>query len=264
MVPSLPSQRQGHLVTTRAYDQKVTFQKNAAHAAGTPTKKRKCTMDSLLKEINMLPGVFGCFVYTGNQELAAAKLPPIFKEDTIKTMGSLLTRTVKMAAMANLDMAAIEFKFDVSLIIVKPLEQGSILVMVCEPAVNRSLINMTLGMLIGDIQAAINKGPGQAQPIPQPAVQAQAVAAPPPEPPKKQQEAEIDDALAPILEKLKDALAYAIGPIAGQVMKDIIETWAQQGPTSRQRLPALAALLCQEINDKELEKEFMSQARPVF
>jgi len=217
-------------------------------------------MDSLLKEINMLPGVFGCFVYTGNQELAAAKLPPIFKEDTIKTMGNLLTRTIKMGAMASLDMAGIEFKFDVSLIIVKPLEQGSILVMVCEPAVNKSLINMTVAMLIGDIQTAINKGPA----IPQPPVQPQSATAPPPGPPKKQQEAAIDDALAPILEKIKDALAYAIGPIAGQVMKDIIETWAQQGPTSRQRLPALAALLCQEINDKELEKEFMTQASPLF
>jgi len=61
-------------------------------------------MDSLLKEINMLPGVFGCFVYTGNQELAAAKLPQIFKEHTIKTMGNFLTRALKMGGMANEDL----------------------------------------------------------------------------------------------------------------------------------------------------------------
>jgi hypothetical protein len=120
-------------------------------------------MDSLLKEINMLPGVFGCFIYTGNQKLAAAKLPPIFKEDTIKTMGKLLTRTIQMGCMTNLDMAGIEFKFDMSLIIIKPLEEGAILVMVCEPAVNKSLINMTLSMLKHDIQTAINKGPEPTQ-----------------------------------------------------------------------------------------------------
>ena len=234
-------------------------------------------MDSLLKEINMLPGVFGCFVYTGNQELAAAKLPPIFKENTIKTMGNLLTRTIKMGAMANLDIEAIEFKFDVSLIIVKPLEQGAILVMVCEPAVNKSLINMTTAMLKDDIQAKINKGPVQTQTIPQAPVQTQAIpqapvqtqnsqaqaVAPPQEQPKRQ-EAEIDAALAPILENIKDALAYAIGPIAGQVMLSTIEIWAQQGPTSKQRLPDLAALLCREINDKELEKEFMTQIKSFF
>jgi hypothetical protein len=220
-------------------------------------------MDSLLKEINMLPGVFGCFVYTGNQELAAAKLPPIFKENTIHTMGNLLTRALKMGSMANLDLAVMEFKFDVSLLIVKPLEQGSILVMVCEPAVNKSLINMTIAMLIGDIQTEINRAPAQAQAQaaapPQPAA-----AAPPEEAPKKQQEAEIDADLAPILENIKEALAYAIGPVAGQVMRDLIGTWAQQGPTTRQQLPALAILLCQEINDKELETNFMSQIKPLF
>lgn len=223
-------------------------------------------MDSLLKEINMLPGVFGCFVYTGNQELAAAKLPPIFKENTIKTMGKLLTRTIKMGSMANLDMAGIEFKFDVSLVIIKPLEEGGILVMVCEPAVNRSLINMTLGMLMNDIQTAVNKGPEPAPATAQPPVHPQypSATASPAESTPRRREAEIDATLAPVLEKFKDALAYAIGPVAGQVMKDIIETWAQQGPTSKQQLPALATLLCLEINDKELEKEFMSQVQPLF
>ncbi len=223
-------------------------------------------MDSLLKEINMLPGVFGCFVYTGHQELAGAKLPPIFKENTIATMGNLLTRTLKMATMADLHLVGLEFKFDVSLLMVKPLEDGSILVMVCEPAVNKSLINMTLGMLVADIQAAINKGPVQAQIAPSPAAQpaTPAAAAPPaPEAPQKR-EANIDATLAPVLEKIKDALAYSIGPIAGQTLRESIETWAQQGPTTKKELPGLAALLCKEINDKDLEKEFMEQIKPLF
>lgn len=215
-------------------------------------------MDLLLKEINMLPGVFGCFVYTGNQELAAAKLPPIFKDNTIKTMGNLLTRTIKMGAMANLDIDSIEFKFDISLIIVKPLEQGAILVMICEPAVNRSLINMTTAMLIGDIQAIINKSPVQNEKL-----KAQVVTEHVQEQPQKQEVA-IDAALAPTLENIKDALAYAIGPIAGQIMLAAIETWAQQGPTSKQQLPGLTALLCKEINDTELEKEFMDQINSLF
>jgi hypothetical protein len=178
-------------------------------------------------------------------------------------MGNLLTRTIKMGAMANLDIEAIEFKFDVSLIIVKPLKQGAILVMVCEPAVNKSLINMTTAMLTNDIQASIDKGTvPQAKKIPTQVIQA-TTAVPRQEQPKKQ-EAEIDAALAPILENIKDALAYAIGPIAGQIMLATIETWAQQGPTSKQQLPSLAALLCKEINDTELEKEFMGQIKSLF
>lgn len=217
-------------------------------------------MDSLLQEITMLPGVLGCFVYTGEQQIAGSKMPPIFKENSLKTIGSLLTRTVQMGRMAQLDFSGIEFKFNESLLIINPIAKGALLVIVCEPKVNKSLISMTMGMLIADIEAAMAKGivtpsAGQAPTPPQPAASPKST--PPPQAPVK--EAEIDAALAPVLEKIKDALAMAIGPIAGPVMKDTIELWAQQGTISQQNLPALATLLCQEINDDELEREFMQE-----
>jgi predicted regulator of Ras-like GTPase activity (Roadblock/LC7/MglB family) len=223
-------------------------------------------MDSLLKEINMLPGVFGCFVYTGNQELVAEKLPPSFKADTIMTMGNLLTRSIKMGTMTNLDLTSIEFKFDESLLIVKPLAEGAVLVMACEPAVNKSLLNMTISMLINDIQNAINKAPTAiAQPPTQTeTMQTQTISAASAEPVREHREAEIDAALAPVLVAIKGALAYAIGPIAGQIMEETIEIWALQGAKSKRQLPALATLLCNEINDKELEAEFMGQIRPLL
>lgn len=220
-------------------------------------------MDSLIEEINMLPGIFGCFVYTGNHELMAAKLPPSFKTDTIKTMGNLLTRTIKMGAMTNLDPTSIEFKFDGSLLIVKPLAKGAVLVMACEPDVNKSLINMTTSMLINDIQNEVNKGvaaiaqsPAQAETI-----QPKTIAAASAEPVRENRETA---ALTPILEAIKNAMTFTIGPIAGQIMEEAVATWALQGPKSKQQLPTLASLLCEEINDKELETEFMSRIRPLF
>lgn len=219
-------------------------------------------MDSLLKEINMLPGVFGCFLYSGSYELMAARLPPIFKEKTIKIIGNLLSRTFKMSARAHLGLMEMEVTFDGSKIIAKSLPQGALLVMICEPAVNMSLINMTSTMLMSDIQYAVNKSPEQVQTLtPLPGRQPPATTT---EKLLKSQEIDIDTKLALIMEDIKEALAYAIGPIAGQVMRDLIETWARHGATSRQRLPALAALLCQEINDKELETAFMRQVRPLF
>ncbi len=219
-------------------------------------------MDSLLKEINMLPGIFGCFIYSGSYELMAAQLPPIFKEKTIKTIGNLLSRTFKMSARAHLGLTGMEVKFAGSKIISKSLPQGALLVMICEPAVNMSLINMTIAMLMSDLQSAVNKSPEQVQTLTPgsgrqpPVVTTEKI--------PTSQEIDIDSKLALILEDIKEALAYAIGPIAGQVMRDLIETWAQHGATSRQRLPALATLLCQEINDKELEAAFMKQVRPLF
>ncbi|MBU1138187.1 MAG: hypothetical protein KKD01_19255 [Proteobacteria bacterium] len=220
-------------------------------------------MDSLLQEITMLPGVLGCFVYTGDQQIAGSKMPPIFKENSIKTIGSLLSRTVQMGHMAQLDFKGIEFKFNESLLIINLIAKGALLVIVCEPKVNKSLITMTMGMLITDIEASMAKG------IMTPAVTRQSAPPPPqPTPPAATQapvkEAEIDATLAPILEQIKEALAMAIGPIAGPVMKDTIEIWAQQWATSRKNLPALAEMLCKEINDDELEKEFMEEFAKVM
>ncbi len=224
-------------------------------------------MDSLLQEITMLPGVLGCFVYTSDQQIAGSKMPPIFKENSIKTIGSLLARTVQMGHMAQLDFSTIEFKFNESMLIINPMAKAALLVIICEPGANKSLIAMTMGMLIGDIETSMAKSimtpsaPQTAAP-PQPASAAPQSTPPPPQTPPK--EAEIGADMAPILEQIKDSLAMAIGPIAGPVMKDTIELWAQQGAISKDTLPALAELLCKEINDYELEKEFMEEFTKVI
>jgi predicted regulator of Ras-like GTPase activity (Roadblock/LC7/MglB family) len=221
-------------------------------------------MDSLLQEINMLPSVLGCFVYTAEQQIAGSKMPPIFKENNIKTIGGLLARINQMGGMAELHFTDIEIKYNESLIVITPLTKGALLVIICEPNANKSLINMTTGMLSRDIEAAMAQGitgtpvssgvpaPKTQTAAPQPAAQAA--------PPK---EAEIDAALAPVLEQVKDALALAIGPIASPVMKDTIEVWAQQGAPSMATLPALAKLLCDEINDEDLEEEFMAELKNI-
>lgn len=223
-------------------------------------------MNSLLNEINMIPGVFGCFIYSDQQKLVGAKLPPIFKENAVNTIGNLVTRTLKMGAMANLDITGMEFKFDVSFLIIKPLLNGAVLAMICEPGVNRSLLKMTLGMLLTDIQKSLNNKPAsKPTELPStPEVQPQKNAIPIPPQPVQPKKAQIDAALTPFLEKMNDALAYSIGPIAEQIMQDVTETWTQNGAASKQRLPDLATLLCKEINDKNLEKEFMDQVRPLF
>jgi len=219
-------------------------------------------MDSLLQEINMLPSVLGCFVYNGEQQIAGSKMPPIFKENNINAIGSLLSRIIQMGSVAELNFTDIEIKYNESLIVITPMAKGSLLVIICEPSANKSLINMTTGMLSRDIEAAMAQGitgtigssPASASP------QAQA---PPPQEAPPPKEAEIDAELAPVLEQVKDALALAIGPIAAPVMKDTIEIWAQQGTPSKATLPALAKLLRAEINDDELEEEFMSELKNI-
>lgn len=214
-------------------------------------------MDSLLQEITILPGVLGCFVYSSTQQIAGSKMPPIFRENGLKSIGSLLTRTIQIGSMAHLEFKGIEIKYNESLLIVKPLSNAAQLIIICEPSTNKSLIVMTTGMLANDLVIAMSS-PGIPRdranlPIRETAFQ----------PPPQAKEAEIDAELAPILEQVKDALAMAIGPIAAPVMKDTIEIWAQQEIPSLASLPALTELLCEEINDEDLVKEFLAEIRTI-
>lgn len=209
-------------------------------------------MDSLLQEINMLPGVLGCFVYNSNQQVAGKKMPPIFNDNAIQSIGNLLSRTVQMGSMANLNFTNIELQYNESSIIVNPLSGGASLVIICEPTINKSLVSMTTGMLAKDLVAALAGAPPQVpQSMPNNAQ------TPPP------QEAEIGAELAPVLEQIKDALALAIGPIAAPVMKDSIELWSQQNEPSITNIPSLAVILCTEINDEDLEDEFMAELKKI-
>lgn len=210
-------------------------------------------MDSLLQEITMLPGVLGCFVFSNKQGIIANKMPPIFKENNIKTIGTLLTRTMQMGSTAQLDFSDIEIKYNESTLLIKPITQDVLLVIISEPNANKSLIVMTSGMMLVDIETALNRLPAQKK-TQEPSTLSPETAQSKPAP---AQEAEIGEELALIIEKLGDSLALAIGPVAPPVMRDTMEIWAQQTPPTIGNLPALAKLLCQEINDDELEKQFM-------
>lgn len=214
-------------------------------------------MDSLLQEITILPGVLGCFVFSSEQQIAGSKMPPIFRENSIKTIGNLLTRTIQIGNMAQLDFKGIEFKYNESLLIIKPLPKGALLIIICEPSANKSLISMTTGMLAEDIVATM------ANPMAPHRVSQTTQSTAPQTQQEQPAEAEIDAELAPVLEQVKDALAMAIGPIAAPVMKDTIEIWAKQGGLSLSTLSALTDLLCVEINDDDLEREFMAEIKNI-
>ncbi|RUM41789.1 MAG: hypothetical protein DSY80_08295 [Desulfocapsa sp.] len=219
-------------------------------------------MDSLLQEINMLPGVLGCFVYNSKQQVAGKKMPPIFKDKAITSIANLLVRTVQMGSTAELNFTDIELNYNESVLMVTPLSGGALLVIICEPTTNKSLITMTTGMLAKDIEASLGGAPQAAvrQPPVQAATPSQSTSPPQTAPPA---EAEIGADLASLLEQIKDALALAIGPIAAPVMKDSIETWAQQNEPSFANIPALAKILCDEINDDDLEDEFMTELKSI-
>lgn len=201
-------------------------------------------MDTLLQEITALPKVLGCFIYSGNKGVTRSNMPPIFTDNAIRVMGSLLVRSKQMSSMANLNLEAIDIRYNESMIIARPLDQKTALLTICEPGVNKSLLDMSINMVINDIRAALPSGQQ-----------------PPANMAGTKQKPQSDASLRPILGKINEALANAIGPIASAVLNDCLKSWASQGPQSKERLPDLAWKLCQEIDDKSLESDFMESIK---
>ena len=171
---------------------------------------------------------------------------------------------MQMGITAQLDFSDMEIKFNESMVLAKPITEDALLVIVGEPTANKSLIVMTAGMMLADIEKEMKNPTPRAKAAPQPSAPAAKPQAQSPPPQAQPKEAEIGEELAPILEELRDALALAIGPIAPPVMRDTIEVWAQQVAPTIGNLPVLSQLLCKEIDDTELEKEFMDEFRKIM
>ncbi len=198
-------------------------------------------MDSLLQEIAALPKVLGGFIYSGNKRVISSNMPAIFDKNTINTMGTLLARSKQMSSKAQLSITAIDIRYNEVVIVTRPLRQHSILVVICEPGTNRPLLDMMINMVIKDIEKSLNSG---SQTVPQTG-----------------SVPEDDATLRPSIEKIKEALADAIGPIAEPIFDDCYEQWSGQGPESKKRLADLAWLICKEIGDEGLESSFMESIK---
>ena len=126
---------------------------------------------------------------------------------------------------------------------------------------------MTTGMLAKDL-AKILEFPTTAQSVSPQATQATQAKVQQKQAPQKKaihpKKVVIDGELAAMLKQVQSALAMAIGPIAGPVMKDTVKKWAKQAPPSTSSLPNLTKLLCAEINEKGLEQGFKTEIKKIF
>ena len=146
-----------------------------------------------------------------------------------------------------LDVKIVSFRYDRYTVIGVPLEKGAILLSVCEAKANCSLVATTASMLTGDIKKFLEAQPEE--PLEEEHAEEAAM-------PELQVEEEVSKEMLIIFETIQDALAHAIGPVAGMVMEDTISVWRTNGPAVNERLSELIDLLIVEINDSDLSTEF--------
>lgn len=218
-------------------------------------------MQEMLKEIKNIPSVMGSYVHINGVNEINSDLPKIFVSK-MQEIGEVFDRVLKVNQATNMHAAMIEFKFDEAMIFLRPIDQDSSLITFCETDVNKKKLSMTTGMLANDLKEAVEQartgGKKTAPPPPRPA-QPEIAATVKEEPPRKTIDVnKIIHAgpLAKVFQAFQDSLALAIGPISEMVIKDNVQTWAQNGECSQERLPELVEMLVKEIDDPSLEAEF--------
>lgn len=209
-------------------------------------------MRKLLNEISVIPGVAGSCIFDKKDGPLCKDLHPLLSEDLLQTMGIHFLRLIQMGAMADLAIESCHFRFDKYTVIGLPLETGAILLTICEAQANCSLVATTAAMLAADMREELDQGVTLLD-----EVESEDEA---PDVEHAVDEGDDEDMQA-LYDEIEQALAGAIGPVAGVVMQDYLERWKQAGPVIPSRLAELARMLEQEIGDSGLAKDFSSKVQ---
>jgi hypothetical protein len=207
-------------------------------------------MRKLLQEISVIPGVTGSCIFDKKEGPLCTDLHPDLSEDLLQTVGIHLVRLIQMGKMSGLSVKSVHFRFDKYAVVGMPLSTGSVLLTICEAHANCSLVATTAAMLAADMREELEGG----------------VQPPPPDTGESVEEQDevvpsetVDVELQPLYDKIEQALAGAIGPVAGMIIQDYIHKWKASGPEVPARLSELVSMLTKEIDDQALEEEFTSR-----
>jgi hypothetical protein len=214
-------------------------------------------MRKLLNEISVIPGVTGSCIFDKKEGPLCKDLHPSLSEDLLQTVGIHLVRLLQMGTMSGLNIKSVHFRFDKYTVVGMPLDKGVVLLTICEAHANCSLVATTAAMLAADMRDELDRGvrddfdSGIEEVVME--VEAEPV----------MDLFAVSD-LDPMYEKIEDALAGAIGPIAGMIIQDYINKWKAAGPAVPARLSELATMLTDEIGDPELAREFNAKVAAIM
>ncbi len=214
-------------------------------------------MNSLLQEITILPGVFGCFIYNlTDHQITGNKMPSVFKINTLYTIGNLLDKTIQMGKLSQMSFKGVDIQSQNLQLLVTPLSNGVLLIVLCDPTANTSLINMTTGMIAANIVETLTESSPPYSSFSSDTKKD----LPEQRPPRKTED---DVTLIAKLEQVKDILTSTIGPIAGPIMKECLQAWEQHSAPSLHTLPDLTKRIGEEIDNAPLEDEFLRKLKTI-
>ena len=115
-------------------------------------------MEAILKDINAVVGVTGCFVCDGEGQVMASALPDLFDETILSTVGRTMTQTMAGLTTARRRKAGdIDLLYDQGRFIAKNLREGCLCIL-CVRHVNVPLLNLTANVAARKLRGKAARG----------------------------------------------------------------------------------------------------------
>ncbi|MCW5198895.1 hypothetical protein VU06_04015 [Desulfobulbus sp. F3] len=212
-------------------------------------------MQNLLSEVAALPGVVGTCIFDKKDGVLCGETCERLTEGLQETVGQHLVRLFQLGAMSGLDIRTAQFFFDRYAVIGLPFQANSVLIALCNLQADCQAVADAA------VRLAVKMGSVPLDPADFPVEEAQSEKI-------ELEEVPQDKGLFPaqlqaMLCRIEQALAGAIGPVAGMVMQDYIDRWQQNGPAVPARIVELTNMLVEEIGDPEAAQDFIAKIEKI-
>ncbi len=196
--------------------------------------------------IASLPEVSGGFLYSSEHGVYANQTADLADTSSLLKVSRKLTAIVSMIKEHFQDTSGIRVSFKDLILCGIPIETDHWLFLLHQPSLSSGMIKMTVRIAL-NIDSSIDNSEEIPSPTPEDIR---------PEDPPEEQESMMDILLAPESElkipltEMEEKLAHFIGPVAGLVFKDSVETWAKTNIPSMENIPELLNIIENEIDDE--------------
>lgn len=216
-------------------------------------------MQELLDEIQSIPGIVGGFVFNAQNGVLVSDLPTVFKEARLLKIGRILTKLFAKGKAGFNQLMEITLAYEETLVIVREIREGDLVILLCDPGVNLNLLTMTLNLIIEELDRPKAASPPPSDPAP-----TLRKASPPP-PAAESPEALMNEGpMAATLAEMQAALAKVVGPMAKILFMDALEKWTRSGPVGPETLDRLLDILDDEIADPDKSADYRNRVTPVM
>lgn len=122
-------------------------------------------MQTVLNQMNTLPGIVGSMVYDKEGQVLAQAFPTLFDGEALANAAGILLYGASGLEVAAGSISMLDFRFRDSRVVVRPVK-GATLFLLCTAQANLQFLNISVGMAIPKIENLVASQAALPKPVP--------------------------------------------------------------------------------------------------